>query len=195
MTSLTLFKAAKYFTKLDFRSAAGYNQVRVRDEDVAKTVINTPLCHYEFKVVGFGLCNAPATFQLLMNDVLRPNLRKFVVLFLDDILIVSRNWKEHVKHVRLVSEAPRKISCTANLPSVGATETLYLGHCITGNTIAPDRKKLQAVETWPVPRTASQVRSFLEFAHYFRTFVCQYAELAKPLNQITGRHSVFFWNE
>ena len=99
-------QGSKYFTKLDLR--LGYNQVCVRDEDVAKTAINTPLGHYEFKVMGFRLCNTPATFQSLMNDVLRPYLCKFVVVFLDDILIFSRNWKEHVKHVRLVLEALRK---------------------------------------------------------------------------------------
>ena len=154
-------QGSKYFTKLDLRS--GYNQVRVRDEDVAKTAINTPLGHYEFKVMGFGLCNAPATFQSLMNDVLRPYLRKFVVVFLDDILIFSRNWKEHVKHVRLVLETLRKhqLYCKPSKCLFGATETLYLGHCVTGSTIAPDRKKLQAVENWPVPRNVSQVRSFL----------------------------------
>ena len=81
----------KYFTKLDLHS--GYNQVRMRDEDVAKTAINTLLGHYEFKVMGFGLCNTPATFQSLMNDVLRPYLHKFVVVILDDILIFRRNWK------------------------------------------------------------------------------------------------------
>ena len=188
-------QGSKYFTKLDLRS--GYNQVRVRDEDVAKTAINTPLGHYEFKVVGFGLCNAPATFQSLMNDVLRPYLRKFVVVFLDDTLIFSRNWKEHVKHVRLVFETLQKhqLYCKPSECLFGATETLYLGHCITGSTIAPDRKKLQAVENWPVPRNLSQVRSFLGFANYFRRFVCHYAELAKPLDQINGRHSVFSWNE
>ena len=117
-------QGSKYFTKLDLRS--GYNQVRVRDEDVAKTAINTPLGHYEFKVMGFELCNAPATFQTLMNDVLRPYLRKFVIVFLDDILIFSRNWKEHVKHVRLVLETLRKhqLYCKPSKCLFGATETL-----------------------------------------------------------------------
>ena len=187
-------QGSKYFTKLDLRS--GYNQVRVRDEDVAKTTMNTPLGHYEFKVMGFGLCNALATFQSLMNDVLRPYVRKFVVVFLEDILIFSQNWKEHFKHVRLVLETLKhQLYCKPSKCLVGATETLYLGHCITGITIAPDRKKLEAVENWPEPRNVSQVRNFLGFANYFRILVCQYAELAKPLDQITGRHRVFSWNE
>ena len=132
-----------------------------------------------------------------MTSLIRPYLRKFVVVFLDDILIFSRNWKEHVKHVRLVLETLQKhqLYCKPSKCLFGATETLYLGQCITGSTIAPDRKKLQAVKNWPVPRNVSQVRSFLGFANYFRRFVCHYAELAKPLDQITGRLSVFSWNE
>ena len=99
-------QGCKYFTKLDLRS--GYNQVRVREEDVPKTAINTPLGHFQFKVMGFGLCNAPATFQSLMNDILRPYLRKFVVVFLDDILIFSKTFKEHLEHIRSVLETLRK---------------------------------------------------------------------------------------
>ena len=99
--------------------------------------------------------------------------------------------------LHLVLETLRKhqLYCKPSKCLFGATETLYLGHCITGSTIAPDRNKLQAVENWPVPRNVSQVRSFLGFANYFRRIVCHYAELAKPLDQITGRHSVFSWNE
>ena len=93
-------QGSRFFTKLDLHS--GYNQVRIRTEDIPKTAINTPLGHFEFKVMGFGLCNAPATFQAMMNLVLRPHLRKFVVVFLDDILIFSKTWDEHLDHIRIV---------------------------------------------------------------------------------------------
>ena len=128
-------QGCKYFTKLDLHS--GYNQVRIRENDIPKTAINTPLGHFQFKVMGFGLCNAPATFQSLMNEVLRPYLRKFVVVFLDDILIFSKTWEEHLTHVRTVFTALREqqLYCKPSKCLFGATETLYLGHVITGSKL------------------------------------------------------------
>ena len=96
-------QGARYFSKLDVH--LGYNQVRIRDSDAPKTAINTPFGHFQFRMMGFGLANAPATFQTMMNHILRPHLRKFVVVFLDDILIFSRTWEEHMHHVRMVLDA------------------------------------------------------------------------------------------
>ena len=145
-------QGSRYFSKLDLRS--GYNQVRVRDKDVHKTAFNTPLGHFQFRVMGFGLCNAPATFQSLMTEILRPYLRKFVVVFLDDILIFSKNWNEHLEHVRLILQALREqqLFCKLSKCKFGALETLYLGHILSGNTIAPDPEKLKAVLTGPFRR-------------------------------------------
>lgn len=188
-------QGSKYFSKLDLRS--GYHQVRIREEDVPKTAFNTPLGHFQFKVMGFGLCNAPATFQSLMTQVLRPYLRKFVVVFLDDILIFSSNWREHLDHVRLVLETLRKhqLFCKPSKCLLGALETLYLGHIISGHTIAPDPEKLKAVHDWPVPESISHVRRFLGFANYFRRFLSGYANIAKPLDEITGKNARFQWNK
>ena len=148
------------------------------------------------KVMGFGLCNAPATFQSLMNEVLRPYLRKFVVVFLDDILIFSKTWEEHLTHVRTIFTALREqqLYCKPSKCLFGATETLYLGHVITGSTIAPDPQKLEAVKEWPVPKSASDVRSFLGFAYFFRRFVPHYADIARHLDEVTGRNAHFSWN-
>ena len=190
-------QGCKYFSKLDLHS--GYNQVRIREEDIPKTAINTvtPLGHFQFKVMGFGLCNAPATFQSLMNEVLRPYLRKVVVVFLDDILIFSRTWEEHLEHVRIVfySTSSTAAFCKPSKSLFGAIETLYLGNIITGLSIALDPKKLEAVRDWPVPNSVSEVRSFLGFVNYFRRFIPRYAELARHLDEITGKHARFSWNE
>ena len=130
--------------------------------------------------MGFGLCNAPATFQSLMTQILRPYLRKFVVVFLDDILIFSSNWKEHLDHVRMVLQAlqEHQLYCKPSKCLFGAVEIHYLGHVISGYTTAPDQEKLKAVRDWPIPESISQVRNFLGFANYFRPFVLVYAIIA-----------------
>ena len=188
-------QGSKYFSKLDLRS--GYNQVRIREDDIHKTAFSTPLGHFQFRVMGFGLCNAPATFQSLMTQILRPYLRKFVVVFLDDILIFSSNWQEHLKHVRLVLQALREhqLFCKLSKCLFGAVEILYLGHVISGHTIAPDQEKLKSVREWPIPKSISEVRSFLGFANYFRRFILGYATIAKPLDEITGKNAHFQWSE
>ena len=129
--------------------------------------------------MGFGLCNAPATFQAMMNFVLQPHLRKFVVVFLDDILIFSKTWDEHLDHIRVVLQTLRdhKLFCKPSKCMFRVTEILYLGHLLTGTSISPDPKKLEAVESWPTPQTVTQVRSFLGFTNYFRRFIQGYADL------------------
>ena len=178
-----------------------------------------------------------------MNLVLRPHLRKFVVVFLDDILIFSKTWDEHLDHIRVVLQTLRDhklfckpskcisggerlfrahshfdiikggtqgfplTSCLGN-PCVppfiiskcmfGVTEILYLGHLLTGTSISPDPKKLEAVpESWPTPQTVTQVKSFLGFTNYFRRFIQGYADLASPLamDEITGKGAHFSWND
>ena len=195
-TCSTLSKAVSSSLSLTY-ALVFYNQVCFREEDVHKTAFNTPLGHFQFKVIGFGLCNAQATFQSLMTQILRPYLRKFVVVFLDDILIFSSNWKEHLDHMRMVLQALREhqLYCKPSKCLFGAVKILYLGHVISGYTIAPDQEKLKAVRDWPIPESISQVREFLGFANYFRGFVLGYAYIAKTLDEITGKNARFHWNE
>ena len=131
-------QGSKYFSKLDL--ASGYHQVRVRDCDVRKTAINTPFGNYEYRVMGFGLTNAPATFLSLMNHVLQPFLSKFVVVFLDDILIYNRSWKEHLQHIRAVMTCLRRnqLYCKPKKCEFGEIQVKFLGHLVTGTTLAPD---------------------------------------------------------
>ena len=182
-------QGSKYFTKLDLHS--GYNQVRVRESDIPKTAINTHLGHFQYKVMGFGLCDAPATFMSLMNHILRPYLRRFVVVFLDDILIFSRNWEEHLTHLRTALQTQRDPSKCG----IGSSEVLYMGHLLSGKTISPNPTKLEAVADWPRPQTVSQVRSFLGIANYFRRFIQHYAKIASPLDEVTGKGTKFSWNQ
>ena len=188
-------QGARYFSKLDLHS--GYNQVRIRDSDAPKTAINTPFGHFQFRVMGFGLTNAPATFQTMMNHIFRPHLRKFVVVFLDDILIFTRTWEEHMHHVRIVLDALKEnqLCCKPSKCQFGATEILFLGHRVSGSSIAPDPEKLKAVTNWPVPKTVSDVRKFLGFANYFRRFIDHYSSTSRYLEDITRKHARFEWNQ
>jgi hypothetical protein len=137
---------ARYFTKLDLRSR--YHQVLMRPEDVHKTAFRTHDGLYEFLVMAFGLCNAPATFQALMNDVLRPFLRRFVLVFFDDILIYSKTWADHLRHIRAVLDELRRHSLFVKHTKCAfvASSVAYLGHVISAAGVAMDPAKVQA--TW-----------------------------------------------
>ena len=122
--------------------------------DVEKTVFRTHHGHFEFLVMPFGLSNAPATFQALMNDVLQPFLRRFVLVFFDDILIYSPSWSEHLQHVRLVLDALRAngLHLKRSKCAFGSRSVAYLGHVISAEGVAMDTAKVEAVPSWPEPR-------------------------------------------
>jgi hypothetical protein len=143
-----------FFSKLDLRS--GYHQVRMYAGDIDKTAFRTHHGHYEFLVMPFGLSNAPTTFQALMNDVLRPYLRKFVLVFFDDILIYSTSWAEHLRHLSIVLNALRahSLHLKRSKCSFETTVVAYLGHVIFEGGVAMDVEKATAVAAWPQPRSA-----------------------------------------
>jgi hypothetical protein len=134
-----------------------------------------------------GLTNAPTTFQTVMNSILRTYIRKFVVVYIDDILIFSKSEAEHQAHLRLVLEVlkrERYFVCKAK-SSFAQSEIKYLGHIVDKQGIRSDPKKVEAVQTWPVPKNVHDVRSFLGSVNYFRNFIEHYSEIAVPLTNLT----------
>jgi hypothetical protein len=183
---------AKYFTKLDLRS--GYHQVCMHPADIDKMVFRTHHGHFEFLVMPFGLSNAPATFQALMNDVLHPFLRRFVLVFFDDILIYNTSWSEHLQHVGLVFTALRahglflkRSKCSFGTPSVA-----YLDHVISTDGVAMDSDKVAAVASWPLLRSPRGVRGFLGLVGYYRKFIRDIGSIAAPLTRLL-RKEAFVW--
>jgi hypothetical protein len=176
-------KGAHYFTKLDLHF--GYHQVCMHVEDIEKTAFRTHEGHFEFLVMPLGLTNASATFQSLMKSVLRPFLRKFVLVFFDDILIYSPNWSSHLQHLNAVFSALRanhlrlKLSkCSFARPTV-----TYLGHVISAAVVAMDQDKVAAITSWPQPRAARGLRRFLGLADYYCRFIQGFATVAAPLTK------------
>jgi len=144
----------------------------------------------------FRLCNAPATFQALMNDVLRPFLRRFVLVFFDDILIYSASWADHLRHLRAVFVVlqQHRLFVKRSKCSFGERSIAYLGHVISDAGIAMDPAKVHAVSDWPQPRSARAVRGFLGLAGYYRKFVHDYGAIAAPLTALLKKDG-FTWNE
>ncbi|GJY27358.1 putative reverse transcriptase domain-containing protein [Tanacetum coccineum] len=156
----------QFFSKIDLRF--GYHQLRVHKDDILMTAFRTRYRHFEFTVMPFGLTNAPAVFMDLMNRVCRPYLDKFVIVFIDDILIYSKTQEEHVEHLR---------------------------HVINGNGIHVDPSKIKAVKNWKAPRTPTEVRSFLGLAGYYRRFIENFSKIAKSLTILTQKCKTFDWGE
>ncbi|KAI5608620.1 hypothetical protein C0J50_6594, partial [Silurus asotus] len=177
-------REARVFTKLDFRSA--YNLVRIRKGDEWKTDFITPSGHYEYRVMPYGLSISPAVFQGFMNEMLRPYLQRFVMVYIDDILIYSRNMEEHHTHVRQVLGALRShhlylnhSKCEFHRP-----QTHFLGYVISARGIQMDEGKVKAVWDWPIPETIKELQRFLGFANFYRRFIQGYSRIAAPLTSL-----------
>ena len=145
-------------------------------EDIHKTAFRMHHDHFESVVMAFGLTNAPSTFQALMNEVLGPFLRKFVLVFFDDILIYSKTWSEHLQHIRAVFAVLHSHSLFLKQSKCSFAEcsVAYLGHIISDAGVAMDPAKIEAVQAWPQPRTVKALRGFLGLTRYYRRFINGY---------------------
>ncbi|GBG66294.1 hypothetical protein CBR_g57893 [Chara braunii] len=188
-------QGCKYFSKIDLKS--GYHQIEVHPDDQYKTAFRTRYGHYEFIVMPFGLTNAPATFQRCMNDLFRPWLDKFVVVYLDDILVFSRTLQEHRGHPRQVLEKLREANFKINAKKCewAKTQVLYLGHVLDGDGIKPGDSKIAAIRDWLTPHTLTELQLFLGLANYYRKFVRNFSTIAAPLRRLLKKEAIGQWDK
>ncbi|KAJ0795740.1 putative nucleotidyltransferase, Ribonuclease H [Helianthus annuus] len=186
-------QGSSFYSKIDLRS--GYHQVRVREEDVPKTAFRTRYGHYEFLVMPFGLTNAPAVFMDLMNRVCKPYLDEFVIVFIDDILVYSKNKEDHERHLRLILELLRREQLYAKFSKCDfwIREVHFLGHVVNEKGIHVDPAKVDAVKNWAAPKTPSEVRQFLGLAGYYRRFIKDFSKIAQPLTSLTQKNTTYSW--
>src|SRR5580765_777218 len=188
-------KGAAVFSKIDLRS--GYHQIRVKEEDIQKTAFRTRYGHYEYLVMPFGVTNAPAVFMDYMNRIFHPFLDRFVVVFIDDMLVYSKNEEEHREHLRQVLQILRakKLYANAAKCEFWLEEVKFLGHVISREGIAVDPSKVEAVMAWERPKTVTEIRSFLGLAGYYRRFIEGFSKIAGPLTKLTRKNQPFAWTE
>ncbi len=175
---------ATIFTKLDLRSA--YNLIRIREGDEWKTAFVTPTGHYEYLVMPYGLVNAPSVFQDFMHEVLREFLHRFVLVYIDDILIYSRSMAEHRHHVAEVLQCLRDfhLFLKAEKCSFHQSSVQFLGYNIDSSGIRMDEWKVEAIRTWPTPSTIKELQRFLGFSNFYRRFIQNYSTITSPLTSL-----------
>ncbi|GJZ64703.1 hypothetical protein Tco_0621124 [Tanacetum coccineum] len=181
------------YSKIDLWS--GYHQLRIREEDIPITAFRTRYGHYEFQVMPFGLTNAPAVFMDLMNRVCKPYLDKFVIVFIDDILIYSKNKDEHEKHLKIILELLKKEQLYAKFSKCDfwLESVQFLGHVINNKGVHVDPAKVEAIRNWSAPTTPTEVRQFLGLAGYYRRFIEGFSLISKPLTKLTQKNKKYEW--
>ena len=177
---------AKVFSKIDL--AAGYHQIRLKEDDIPKSAFRTRYGHFEYTVLAFGLCNAPATFMRMMHEILMDGLDDFVIVYLDDILIFSRSEDEHIAHVETVLKKLKQHQLYAKKAKCewGVTQTEFLGHICSDKGIEMDPAKVKAILDWPELTNATDVLRFKGLVGFYKRFIHQFSKIAAPLSALTG---------
>jgi hypothetical protein len=183
-------RGSRVFSKIDIRS--GYHQMKIGLSDIAKTAFSTQYGLYEFTIMSFGLTNAP-TYMNLMNKVFMEYLDKFVVVFIDDILVYSKNDGEHEEHLRLVSQKLRDNQLYAKLSKCEfwLDEVPFLGRIISNGGIAVDPAKVKEIVGWKIPSSITEIRSFLGLAGYYWRFIEGFSNIAKPMTSLLEKGKEF----
>ncbi|GJP49037.1 hypothetical protein CLOM_g8297 [Closterium sp. NIES-68] len=186
-------QGATVFSKLDLRS--GYWRIRMVDDSVHKTAFRTRYRSYEYLVMPFALTNALATFQAEMNHILRPLLDECVVVYLDDILVYSRDMQQHVEHLRRVFEILRRERFYVKLSKsdFALEKDQFLGHIVSAQGVHVDPKKVEGVSTWKTPENVKELQQFLGFANYYNRFVPQYAKISASLTNLLNKNTPYKW--
>ncbi|GKB24796.1 putative reverse transcriptase domain-containing protein [Tanacetum coccineum] len=188
-------QGSSVYSKIDLRS--GYHQLRVREEDILKTAFRTRYGHYEFQVMPFGLTNAPAVFMDLMNRVCKPYLDKFVIVFIDDILIYSKTKQEHEEHLKLILELLKKEELYAKFSKCEfwIPKVQFLGHVIDSKGIHVDPAKIESIKDWASPKSPTEIRQFLGLAGYYQRFIEGFSKIAKSMTKLTQKKVKFDWGD
>nr|GFB78680.1 putative reverse transcriptase domain-containing protein [Tanacetum cinerariifolium] len=173
------------YSKIHLRS--GYHQLRVREQDILKTAFQTRYGHYEFQVMPFGLTNAPAVFMDLMNRVCKPHLDKFIIVFIDDILIYSKDEKEHEEYLKAILELLKEEKLYAKFSKCEfwIPKVQFLGHVIDNRGIHVDPAKIESIKDWASCKTPIEIRQFLGLAGYHRRFIKGFSKIATSMTKLT----------
>ncbi|MCO5582816.1 hypothetical protein L7F22_036716 [Adiantum nelumboides] len=184
---------SKVFTKIDLRSS--YYQIRIKENDIPKTAFNSRYGHFEFIVMSFGLTNVPATFNRLMQDIFRPYLDDFILVFLDDILVYSKNETDHEDHLRKVLDILHEHKLYAKLSKCTffSPKIKYLGFILSEDGISIDPAKIQDTVDWHVSTNPSELRGFLGITGWYRIFIKGYATIAAPLTNLLKKGVKINW--
>ena len=184
---------ASVFSKVDLRS--GYHQIRMQPGDEWKTAFKTKMGLYEWLVMPFGLTNAPSTFMRLMNQILRPFINQFVVVYFDDILVYSSSEEDHLRHVKAVLQALRDNQVYANLKKCEfhTNSVTFLGYIVSSQGLQVDESKIEAIISWEPPQSVPEMRRFLGLCGFFRRFIKDFSIIASPLTSLLKKNSKYVW--